>query len=416
MICLVPSRPTIRLLLVFALSLMLSCVTAPGIRTSDVAELHYGDLEDAVVEKLGDGTEVLYFILDGKQYRYRLYTTKYINDVYALLFMEGELAAVNDKKQDFSECLNIKAETSWEQCLSEKLSDMQFQVINLSSHDFSHGINTEQEEQTERNSMRAGALAVAIPLSVALPGIVPTFCIMSCGQCDVGAKPSDYQNRCIGQLEETLNAGLITIQGDISRTALIEKLDQIYLAKNVFSTGKSASLRNDYEVLYYSWGCGNADNSTLLLTTTGLYMGILKWAWFRFVQENSVYMPSPFKYCEGTWSELQECAKEKQYRSTLEKDIGTYCPNADLGHADAQTYVGDLYFLGAYDLRKNLIQAYVWYSLGARNGNSYAASQLDKVIIELSPDKLLEAQHYLEQWKTGQCERDLFDAISNKDE
>ena len=180
MICLVPSRPTIRLLLVFALSLMLSCVTAPGIRTSDVAELHYGDLEDAVVEKLGDGTEVLYFILDGKQYRYRLYTTKYINDVYALLFMEGELAAVNDKKQDFSECLNIKAETSWEQCLSEKLSDMQFQVINLSNHDFSHGINTEQEEQTERNSMRAGALAVAIPLSVALPGIVPTFCIMSC--------------------------------------------------------------------------------------------------------------------------------------------------------------------------------------------------------------------------------------------
>ena len=51
MICLVPSRPTIRLFLVIALSLMLSCVTAPGVRTSDVAELHYGDLEDAYPKK-----------------------------------------------------------------------------------------------------------------------------------------------------------------------------------------------------------------------------------------------------------------------------------------------------------------------------------------------------------------------------
>jgi len=68
----VSPHSTIKLLLVIALSLMLSCVTAPGIRTSDVAELHYGDREEAVVEQLGEGSEILYFMLDGKQYRYRL--------------------------------------------------------------------------------------------------------------------------------------------------------------------------------------------------------------------------------------------------------------------------------------------------------------------------------------------------------
>ena len=136
--------------MVIALSLALSCITAPGIRTSDVAELHYGDREDSVVEKLGEGSEILYFVLDRKQYRYRLYTTQYTKDVYALLFINGELVAVHDEKQDFSECLNIDASIFWEQCVSNKLSEMRYHEISLGSHDFSHGVQTEQREQTER--------------------------------------------------------------------------------------------------------------------------------------------------------------------------------------------------------------------------------------------------------------------------
>ena len=99
----------------------------------------------------------------------------------------------------------------------------------------------------------------------------------------------------------------------------------------------------------------------------------------------------------------------------LNKDICTYCPKADLRQADAQTYIGDLYYLGAYGLEKNLIQAYVWYSLAAKNGNSYATNQLEKVVIDLSPEQLVEAQHRLEQWEPGQCKRDLMQAISEKD-
>ncbi|MGB7934053.1 MAG: hypothetical protein WCH04_17860 [Gammaproteobacteria bacterium] len=99
----------------------------------------------------------------------------------------------------------------------------------------------------------------------------------------------------------------------------------------------------------------------------------------------------------------------------LNKDICTYCPKADIRQADAQTYIGDLYYLGAYGLEKNLIQAYVWYSLAAKNGNSYATNQLEKVVIDLSPEQLVEAQHRLEQWEPGQCKRDLMQAISEKD-
>ena len=110
----------------------------------------------------------------------------------------------------------------------------------------------------------------------------------------------------------------------------------------------------------------------------------------------------------------EDMKKETAWR--LDREVKTYCPNADLGHADAQTYVGDLHYLGAYDLEKNLIQAFVWYSLAANNGNTHAAVQLEKVVIELSPEQLVEAQHQLEQWESGQCERDLMRAISEKDE
>jgi hypothetical protein len=111
--------------------------------------------------------------------------------------------------------------------------------------------------------------------------------------------------------------------------------------------------------------------------------------------------------------EIEKRLPESAWR--LNKDICTYCPKADLRQADAQTYVGDIYYLGAYGLETNLIQAYVWYSLAAKNSNSYATNQLEKVVIDLSPEQLVEAQLRLEQWEPGQCKRDLMQAISGKD-
>jgi hypothetical protein len=53
----------------------------------------------------------------------------------------------------------------------------------------------------------------------------------------------------------------------------------------------------------------------------------------------------------------------------LNKEIGTYCPNAELGHSDAQKKIGDLYYEGLPGLKKDYIQAYVWYSLVKTNGD-----------------------------------------------
>jgi len=95
----------------------------------------------------------------------------------------------------------------------------------------------------------------------------------------------------------------------------------------------------------------------------------------------------------------------------LKKDIGAYCPNADLGHADAQKHIGDLYYFGIDELNIDLIRAYVWYSLAAKSGNKEASELLDYLVKELSPQQLSKAQIKLDEWEPGQCERDLMEAI-----
>jgi len=87
--------------------------------------------------------------------------------------------------------------------------------------------------------------------------------------------------------------------------------------------------------------------------------------------------------------------------------IYTYCRDADSGRADAQTSLGDIYFYGLHDIRKDFAQAYAWYSLAANNGNARAAYQLKNVEKELSPEQLNEAQRRQHQWEPGQCERNL---------
>jgi hypothetical protein len=409
------SRSAIKLFLVIALSLALSCVTAPGIRTSDVAELHYGDREGTVVEKLGDGTEILYFVLDVNQYRYRLYTTQYTKDVYALLFMNEELVAVHNEKQDFSECLNIEASASWEKCLSDMIVEMRLHDISLGSHDFSHGIQTEQREQAERDSWRAGTLAVAVPLTMVLPGIVPMYCFLSCGEgCkDPGARPGDYQDSCIGKMASTLGQAINIIHGNISYESIDKALGQIQSNKRIIYNGAiDEKTINDHSIIDYSWGC--IESYAYLSIKLGLTNGMLKWSWFKLQPMHSLSRPggqANYVGCEGTWSDLKKCASMNQDATRdawdLKKDIRTYCPNAELGHADAQAYIGDLHYLGAYGIERNVIQAFVWYSLASTNGNAYATVQLEKIVDQLSPEQLVVAQHQLEQWEPGQCENDL---------
>jgi hypothetical protein len=105
----------------------------------------------------------------------------------------------------------------------------------------------------------------------------------------------------------------------------------------------------------------------------------------------------------------EDMKKETAWR--LDREVKTYCPNADAGDVNAQKYVGDFYSFGFFSLKKDLIRAYVWYSLAAKSANKEASEQLGYLVKELSPQQLKEARTQLDEWEPGQCERDLMEAI-----
>lgn len=92
----------------------------------------------------------------------------------------------------------------------------------------------------------------------------------------------------------------------------------------------------------------------------------------------------------------------------LRVEVGAYCPNADLGYADAQKRIADIYFYGLYNVKQDFRQAYIWYSLAANGGDSEAKVRLGLVTSKFSSAELIEATHFLEQWEPGQCKKDLF--------
>jgi hypothetical protein len=91
----------------------------------------------------------------------------------------------------------------------------------------------------------------------------------------------------------------------------------------------------------------------------------------------------------------------------LDKAAGTYCPNADLGHADAQLQIGDINYYGTYGQKINSARAWVWYSLAAQGGDAQAARKLSQVTAELTPDQQEEAMTQLAGWQPGQCAQEL---------
>jgi hypothetical protein len=310
--CMIPSRSTIKLFIVIVLSLLLSCVTAPGIRTSDVAKLHYGDREDAVVEMLGDGRDVIYFKLEGKKYRYRLYTTQYTKDVYALLFMEGSLVAVHNNDIGLAECLVIDVIPRWEGCLSERIDAVRPHKVSFDSHNFSEAIDTERKEQSERNKYRGGAFAVAVPLTVVLPGIVPMYCFLSCGEgCkDPGARPGDYEDRCVSKLADTQHETISIIHGDIDYVNIDHALGQLHNHKDIIYDGETnRKTTGRHKIIDYYWDC--TGSVAIFNVSVGLENEQLEWARFRINPMNKRVGSVDYTGCEGTWSEIKKCVEEK---------------------------------------------------------------------------------------------------------
>jgi len=114
--------------------------------------------------------------------------------------------------------------------------------------------------------------------------------------------------------------------------------------------------------------------------------------------------------------ELEKQSKKRLFEAKLNNEIGTYCPRADMGDADAQKHIGDLFYHGIYGIKRDLILAYVWYSLAAMGENKEVTKQLQSLVDELSPHQADEAVRQLVNWEPGQCERELNNAILEENE
>jgi len=126
----------------------------------------------------------------------------------------------------------------------------------------------------------------------------------------------------------------------------------------------------------------------------------------------------------------QYLTKEEVGNLKLRNEARIYCRDADIGNIEAQRHIGDLYYYGLnlvlerpmtayaeYDLVKNdPIKAYIWYSLATNGGDNYAASNLARLVNEMSQLELNRANEELEKWEPGQCEKGLLGAITNVSE
>ena len=89
------------------------------------------------------------------------------------------------------------------------------------------------------------------------------------------------------------------------------------------------------------------------------------------------------------------------------REAGIYCPNADLGHADAQLHIAIIHDYGIFGKNANPVRAWVWYSLASRNGDEAAKTRITSLTDELTPEQLEEAKRQLASWKPGQCMQEL---------
>jgi localization factor PodJL len=73
-------------------------------------------------------------------------------------------------------------------------------------------------------------------------------------------------------------------------------------------------------------------------------------------------------------------------------------PMAERGVAAAQVNLAELYRRGR-GVEKDLVQAHMWLSLAARQGETEAARRLERLTPRLSADQLEQSRHLVEQWQ-----------------
>lgn len=72
--------------------------------------------------------------------------------------------------------------------------------------------------------------------------------------------------------------------------------------------------------------------------------------------------------------------------------------DAERGDADAQYMVGFLYARGE-GVRRDLVRAYLWFTLAARRGDEVAAEALAGLARRMTPEQISEAETLARDWR-----------------
>ncbi len=72
-------------------------------------------------------------------------------------------------------------------------------------------------------------------------------------------------------------------------------------------------------------------------------------------------------------------------------------PVAEGGDADAQYLLGFLYARGE-GVRRDIVRAYLWFTLAARQGDEIAAGAAAKLARRMRPDQVAEAKALVRAW------------------
>lgn len=99
------------------------------------------------------------------------------------------------------------------------------------------------------------------------------------------------------------------------------------------------------------------------------------------------------------------------HAKTGEDKLVWLCRAADYGSRDARHELGLIFEDGREGLRRNLIQAYVWFRLSSTDKNTSHLS-VDRVQSRLSADELYKATEFINKWKPGMCEKELDNLMS----
>ncbi len=76
-------------------------------------------------------------------------------------------------------------------------------------------------------------------------------------------------------------------------------------------------------------------------------------------------------------------------------------PVAERGDADAQYMLGFLYARGE-GVRRDIVRAYVWFALAARQGDEIAADATAYLARRMRPDQVAEAKALVRAWMPTQ--------------